>query len=115
MPQDHLEYNFQTTQNPRVTVLALHGALTLGQIFNLQKELHDIDADLLILDCSQLEYMDSAGLGVVVNSYVSQSNKHRKITIAGVSERVWALFASTRVDQFFPRFSSVEEAEKSIR
>ncbi|HEX4021917.1 MAG TPA: STAS domain-containing protein [Acidobacteriaceae bacterium] len=114
MPQDHLEYSFRTTSNPRVTVLTLHGALTLSTIFDLQQKLHEVDADLLILDCSKLEYMDSAGLGVVVNSYVSQSNKHRKIAIAGVSERVWALFTTTRVDQFFPRFHSVEEAEKNI-
>lgn len=114
MPQDHFEYSFQTTSSPRVTVLSLHGALTLAHIFHLQKELHGIDADLLILDCSRMEYMDSAGLGVIVNSYVSQSNKHRKIAVAGVSERVWALFTTTRIDQFFPRFASVEDVEKSI-
>jgi anti-anti-sigma regulatory factor len=50
----------------------------------------------------------------VVNFYVSQSNTGRKVAIVGVSERVWALFTSTRVDQFFPRFPSVEAAVSSV-
>ena len=114
MPKDQLDYTFQTTANPRCTVLTLRGGLTLSHIFELQNGLHAADADLLILDCSGLEYIDSAGLGVVVNSYVSQSNKGRKIALVGASERVWALFTSTRVDQFFPRFPSVEAAEASL-
>ncbi len=114
MPQDHLDYSFQPTANPRCTVLTLHGALTLTHIFALQQQLHDVDADLLILDCTALEYIDSAGLGVVVNSYVSQSNKGRRIALAGASERVWALFTTTRVDQFFPRFPTVAAAESSL-
>jgi anti-sigma B factor antagonist len=95
-------------------VLTLEGAVTLSHIFELQKHLHEVDADLLILDCNAVEYMDSAGLGVVVNSYVSQSNKGHKMAIVGVSDRVWALFTTTRVDQLFPRFSSVEAAEAAL-
>jgi anti-anti-sigma factor len=114
MPTDHLEYSFRTTANPRCTVLTLQGAVTLSHIFELQTHLHEVDADLLILDCTAVEYIDSAGLGVIVNSYVSQSNKGHKIALVGASERVWALFASTRVDQFFPRYPSVEAAEASL-
>jgi anti-anti-sigma factor len=114
MPQDHLDYTFHTTANPRCTVLTLQGALTLGHIFALQPQLQALDADLVILDCTALEYMDSAGLGVVVNFYVSQSNKGGKVALVGISDRVWALFTSTRVDQYFPRFPSLEAAEASL-
>jgi anti-sigma B factor antagonist len=114
MPQDKLDYSFRTTANPRVTVLTLQGALTLGHIFALQPELQSADADLLIFDFTELEYMDSAGLGVVVNFYVSQSNKGRKVALVGISDRVWALFTSTRVDQYFPRFPTIEAAETSL-
>src|ERR1700679_365966 len=114
MPKDQLDYSFQTTSNPRCTVLTLQGGLPLSHIFELQNQLRDVDADLLILDCTALEYMDSAGLGVVVNFYVSQSNNGRKVALVGVSDRVWALFTSTRVDQFFPRFDSLEAAASSL-
>jgi len=114
MPQDHLDYTFRTTANPRCTVLTLQGALTLGHIFDLQPQLQALDTDLLILDCTALEYMDSAGLGVVVNFYVSQSGLGRKVALVGISDRVWALFTSTRVDQYFPRFASIEAAEASL-
>ena len=111
---DKFDYSFRTTSNLRCTVLTLRGALTLAHIFELQAHLHAVDADLLLLDCADLEYIDSAGLGVIVNAYVSQSNNARKIAVVGVSDRVWALFTSTRVDQFFPRFPSLEAAEKSL-
>lgn len=114
MPQDQLDYSFRTTANPRCTVLTLNGALTLGHIFALQPQLQAADADLLILDCTALEYMDSAGLGVLVNFYVSQSGSGRKVALVNVSDRVWALFTTTRVDQFFPRFPSIEAAETSL-
>jgi len=114
MPQDQLDYSFRTAANPRCTVLTLEGALTLGHIFALQPQLQAVDADLLIIDCTELEYMDSAGLGVIVNFYVSQSNTGRKVALVGISDRVWALFTSTRVDQFFPRFASVADAEASL-
>ena len=114
MPQDKLDYTFRTTANPRVTVLTLQGALTLGHIFALQPQLQAVDADLVILDCTALEYMDSAGLGVIVNFYVSQSNHGGKVALVGISDRVWALFTSTRVDQFFPRYPSVEAALDSF-
>jgi anti-anti-sigma factor len=114
MSKDQLEYTFLPTGNPRCTVLTLQGGLTLSHIFELQSHLHDLDTDLLILDCTALEYMDSAGLGVVVNFYVAQSNTGRKVALVGISDRVWALFTSTRVDQFFPRFESVEAAAASV-
>jgi anti-anti-sigma factor len=114
MPQDQLDYTFHSTANPRCTVLTLKGALTLGHIFALQPQLQAVDADLLIIDCIALEYMDSAGLGVIVNFYVSQSNEGRKVALVGISDRVWALFTSTRVDQFFPRFASIEQAEAAF-
>ena len=114
MPQDQLDYSFRTTANPRCTVLTLQGALTLAHIFALQPQLQAVDADLFLIDCTALQYMDSAGLGVLVNFYVSQSDKGRKVALVGISDRVWALFQSTRVDQFFPRFATVEEAESAL-
>lgn len=114
MPQDKLDYTFTTTANPRCAVLTLQGGLTLSHIFGLQPQLQALDVDLLIVDCTGLEYMDSAGLGVLVNFYVAQSNKGGKVALVGVSDRVWALFTSTRVDQFFLRFSTVEAAESSL-
>ena len=51
---------------------------------------------VLILDFSETPYMDSAGLGLVMNSYVWRSG--RKLLLAGVNERVSELFEDlTRV------------------
>ena len=60
MPQDQLDYSFHTTAKPRCTVLTLQGALTLGHIFVLQPQLQAVDADLLLIDCTALEYMARA-------------------------------------------------------
>ncbi|WP_433966392.1 STAS domain-containing protein [Tunturiibacter gelidiferens] len=66
-----------------------------------------------ILDLTEVPYMDSAGLGLIVSHYVRCQGRGVRLVLAGVSPRVLQLFEMTRVDKFFPKVSSVEEAERS--
>lgn len=68
-------------------------------------------APCLILDLSGVPYMDSAGLGVLMNGYVSAQNNHREFLLTGVNERVQALLEMTKVDRILRIYQSVESAE----
>jgi anti-anti-sigma factor len=59
-------------------------------------------------------YMDSAGLGLIMNYYVSAEDGGRKILLACVNERVQALLQMTKVDGVLKSFRTVEEAEASL-
>ena len=77
-------------------VLKLVGPLTLSTIFGFQNELRSMTPQVLILDFSETPYMDSAGLGLMMNSYVSAQDHGRRLLLAGVNERVIELFKMTQ-------------------
>ncbi len=52
-------------------ILKLAGPLTISTIFGFQNELRAMTPEVLIVDLSETPYMDSAGLGLIMNSYVS--------------------------------------------
>jgi anti-anti-sigma factor len=63
---------------------------------------------------SETTYMDSAGLGLIMNYYVSAADHGRKLLLAGVNERVVELFKMTRVQGVLTSFPTVEDAEASL-
>jgi anti-sigma B factor antagonist len=64
----------------------------------------------VILDFSDVPYMDSAGLGSLVSAYVTRQKATRQIALSGVNERVLRLFETTRVEPLFLIFPTLEDA-----
>ncbi len=95
-------------------VLKLVGPLTLTTMFGFQNEFRTMNPQVLILDFSETPYMDSAGLGLVMNYYVSAHDQGRKLLLAGVNDRVIELFKMTRVQGVLTTFPTVEAAEASL-
>jgi anti-sigma B factor antagonist len=83
-------------------------------MFGFQNELRAVKSEVLIIDLSETPYMDSAGLGLIMNSYVSAQDRGGKMLLAAVNERVKALFEMTKVDVVLKSFPSVAEAEGSL-
>ncbi len=69
---------------------------------------------VLIVDLSDSPYMDSAGLGLLMNYYVSAQNHGRKILLARVNERIEALLELTKVDGILKSYPTVEAAEADL-
>ena len=109
-----LTYTLRDGRSDGMTVLALAGPLTLSTLFSFQNEFRAMKPKVLILDLSGMPYMDSAGLGLVMNYYVSAQDGGRKILLACVNERVQALLQMTKVDGVLKSFRTVEEAEASL-
>lgn len=97
-----------------VLIVALNGPLLLGNMFDFQSALRELKPPCLILDLSNVPYMDSAGLGVLMNYYVSAQNNHRELLIVGVGERIKALLEMTKVDKILRLYPSLEAAETAL-
>jgi anti-sigma B factor antagonist len=65
----------------------------------------------LIFDIAQVPYMDSAGLGLLVNFYVAAQKNGRKMAVVGATQRIMALFEMTKVDSLLQLYPTVDEAE----
>jgi anti-anti-sigma factor len=100
------------------TARDMHGALSPDALRNTfeAEEVDDPHAlpihPLHIFDLTEVPYMDSAGLGLIVSHYVRCQDRGVRLVVAGVSPRVVQLFEMTKVDGFFPRIATVEEADR---
>jgi anti-anti-sigma factor len=108
-----LTYTITPGTRENTIIIELNGPVTLANIFTFQTDLRAIQSPLTILDLTHSEYMDSAGLGVLVNFYVSAEKNGRKIALAGVSQRIEALLDMTHVKQLLRVFPTVSEAESA--
>ena len=92
-------------------IFHLHGPITLGNLFDFQKVLMAGTEKLTILDFTESEYMDSAGLGAILNYYVAGKRHNRTIRLVAVNYRVAELFKLTGANTLIHSYNSVEAAE----
>jgi anti-sigma B factor antagonist len=97
-----------------IEILSLSGPFTLGNMFQFQRALQDMKPPYLIFDIAQVPYMDSAGLGLLVNFYVAAQKNGRKMAVVGVTHRIMTLFELTKVDSLLKVYPTVEDAEKAF-
>ena len=114
MRDEPLIYSFTEGTSEGTTIVKLTGPLTLSNMFTFQSELRAIQPPMTVFDLSQSEYMDSAGLGVLVNFYVSAEKNGPKMAMAGVNERIGALLEMTHVKDLLRCYATVGEAEAAV-
>jgi anti-sigma B factor antagonist len=94
-------------------ILRLTGPLVLTTFFEFQATVRSSTAPSLIIDFTNVPYVDSAGIGALVGAYVTHQKEGRRLALVGVSNRVHDALKVTRVEQFFRFFDSVGAAEKA--
>jgi anti-sigma B factor antagonist len=92
------------------TVLRIHGPLLLGNFFPLQTMVRADNAAVLIIDASDMPYIDSAGIGCLVGAHVSRENSGRRLILVGANDRLLTSLKVTKVDQLFAMAPTVEQA-----
>jgi Anti-anti-sigma regulatory factor (antagonist of anti-sigma factor) len=65
-----LTYTRAAGDRQGLVVIKLTGPLTLRNIFQFQQDLAVSPPELTVFDLSEVPYMDSAGIGVLVSYYV---------------------------------------------
>jgi anti-sigma B factor antagonist len=111
MRDKEMTYTTSDGAKPGTTVLRLEGPFTLGNMFKLQSDLRALKPECLIMDLTGVPYMDSAGMGVIMNYYVAAQSGGRKFIVVGVNDRVRALLEMTKVDSVLKLCDSVEAAQ----
>ena len=95
------------------TILHLSGPFTLENMWTFQNEFRAMRPPVLIVDLTDVPYVDSAGLGVLTNAHVSAEHGNRIFCLAGVSERVMTLLHHTKLDTVLKLYPSVKDAEQA--
>jgi len=117
----------ETLSGP-ITVLALKGRITLGEGTHEFRNRVKLVLDnatwhkerwgwklCLILDMAEVEFMDSAGLGVLVGLYASARHQDAVIKLANVTRLLRDLLIITKLSAVFEVYDSIEEAKAACR
>jgi anti-sigma B factor antagonist len=111
-PQLHVEVTAGARDAQRV--LRCRGPLTMATVGAFQSAVRGETAASLIIDLSEVPYLDSGGLGSLINAYVSCQRTGRRLTLVGLNQRARALLQMTNVEQLFHICASLEEAEQAL-
>jgi anti-sigma B factor antagonist len=111
MQQEKLAIDVLPGKADTTRIVRVSGPVLLMNFFALKAELEKEAKPVTILDLSGVEYMDSAGMGAIINYYVSAQRRGNKLIAAGANYRVVELFKLTHVDSLIPMTANVEEAE----
>lgn len=68
----------------------------------------------LILDLSNILFIDSSGFGALVTVYNHAKNMNSKVFLTNISDETMELIQLTKLDQVFDIFATVSAAEKEI-
>lgn len=103
---------------PGVAVARFVGAITLGSSLHaadaqLQKAIRE-GAAKVVLDMTEVPYMDSAGLGVLVQASGMAKQQGGDLRLCAVSERVVELIKMTRTEALLPMDEDVEASLKAL-
>jgi anti-anti-sigma factor len=94
------------------TVVAqLTGKLSLETVSGFLQELRPATADKLVLDMSAVSYLDSAGVGALVQLFVHRRSKTQKFALAALTQQGVAVMQVSGLVKLLPNFPTVEEAK----
>jgi anti-sigma B factor antagonist len=76
----------------------------------LMTVLADLGAQTLVLDLTEVEFVDSSGLGALVGAHQRASLQGSTLILAGLHPRVAKVLRITKLNKVFSVADSVEEA-----
>jgi anti-sigma B factor antagonist len=111
-----VEFKLHSRQGvfPGQRVIEMAGPLIITTLFPLREELRGGGEVATILDFTNVPFMDSAGLGLLVQAQVSAQKAGRSFALAGMNERIRAVLTVTHVDNLFTAFATPAEAEAAL-
>ncbi len=101
-----------------VTILDIHGKLTLGEGDELLRDkvnsLVHQGRKKILLNLSEVPYIDSAGLGEIVRTYTTVSRQGGSLKLLNLTKRIQDLLSITKLLTVFETFENEKDAVKSF-
>ncbi|MGA2335554.1 MAG: STAS domain-containing protein [Terriglobales bacterium] len=95
-------------------ILLLRGPITIETAPRFEQAVHHECAETMILDLTDVPYIDSVGLGSLVKVYVSHQKTGRCLVLTGMKPRVRKIMEMTKVNEFFVTFGTTWEAVEAL-
>lgn len=111
-----MPFRVTTDEVRSVPVVRVSGELDLSTAPELQDRLSELCSGdrSVVLDLTDLSFIDSSGLGVLVSAHKRLAARGRQIVLAGVQRRPEAVLKMTKLDFFIPMFDDQEQAVSGV-
>ena len=100
----------QQTENNGTLIAKLTGKLSLETVNAFLQETRAYTAEKLVLDMSGVSYLDSAGVGALVQLFVHRRSQTKKVAVAALTTQGAAVLQVAGLTKLLPTFKTVEEA-----
>ncbi|MEY4683995.1 MAG: hypothetical protein RLZ25_454 [Pseudomonadota bacterium] len=81
-----------------------------AELREIMLNLLEVGGQKLVIDLSQVNFIDSSGLGALLSGFKSANLRSGSLVLAGLQSRVQSMFELTRLHRVFEIFSSVDDA-----
>lgn len=116
MTDERHNLDVSTDREPDATIVRLNGEVDLRtspQLRSLFLTLLEEKPARIILDLSGVSYVDSSGVGTMVELKRRAMRTEASVVLVGLQTRVRSLFEITRLDKFFIIADNIDEARKA--
>lgn len=107
----NLNVNLQANGSGGHSVAKLDGKLVLETVNRFLQEMRPQPAQSLVLDMRGVAFLDSAGVGALVQLFVHRRNQGQKFALAALNQQGLAVMQVSGLLKLMPVFASVAEAE----
>ena len=73
------------------------------------------DKKRVVIDLSQVDWMNSTGLGILISGYTTLRNTDGELKLANVTDKIQSLLTITKLVTVFEAYDTVDEAVKSFK
>lgn len=104
------------TTSDEITVIEIVGELDTTTAYNVQNQILPMaeKSRKILLDMSDVTYMSSAGLRILLMLYRTIQEKHGEIVLVGLSEEIKDIMSMTGFLDFFVTFERREDGLQSL-
>jgi anti-sigma B factor antagonist len=102
-----------------VTVLDCSGKITLGEgtmtVRNTVRDILKGNGKKIILNLSDVNYIDSSGIGELVSTYTTVTNAGGQLILLNLTKKIQELLAITKLLTVFQTFNNEQSALASFK
>ena len=95
-------------------ILSLKGPLRLLTVPKFQEAVRSESSPVLIVDFSDVPYLDSCGIGAVIAAHVSARKSNRRILFAAFSGQARNLVEMTHLRTALGTYDTIQDAEAAV-
>lgn len=105
-----LDLQVAESSNGTPSVVKLDGKLVLETVSGFLQTMRQQASPSLVMDMSGVSFLDSAGVGALVQLFVHRRNLGQKFALAGLTPQGMAVMQVAGLLKLLPVFPSVSEA-----